>query len=103
MKPGNALLVATYPLRAPESVRKPIEKIAGDKASVQRLDIAARLGLDISVQQTALLVGSVGAAVGIFNYTVLTGGRIAPGTVVGDATTSRPRRCRSWARSPATG
>ena len=71
MQPGNALIVATYPLRAPESVRKPIERIAGDAASVQRLDIAARLGLDIKVQQTAYLVGSVGNAVGIYNYTVL--------------------------------
>ena len=61
------------------------------------LDIAARLGLDISVQQTALLVGSVGTAVGIFNYTVLSGGHIAP-EPRGCATTSRPRRCRSWAR-----
>jgi hypothetical protein len=76
MRPGNALIVAAYPLRAPESLRKPIERIAGDSASVQRLDIAARLGLDISVQQTALLVGSVGRAVGIYNYTVLPGGRL---------------------------
>jgi len=80
MKPGNALIVSTYPLRAPESVRKPIERIAGHQASVQRLDIAARLGLDTSVPQTALLVGSgsVASAVGIFNYFVLGGGRIAP-------------------------
>jgi hypothetical protein len=78
MKPGNALVVATYPLRAAESIRKPIERIAGDSASVQRLDIAARLGLDTSVPQTAYLVGSVSSAVGIFNYTVLTGGHIAP-------------------------
>ena len=78
MRPGNALIVSTYPLRAPESVRKPIERIAGDAASVQRLDIAARLGLDISVQQTAYLVGSVGNAVGIYNYRVLGGGHIAP-------------------------
>ena len=78
MKPRNALIVAAYPLRAPESVRKPIERIAGKTASVQRLDIAARLGLDITVQQTAYLVGSVGNAVGIYNYTVLRGGRIAP-------------------------
>ena len=45
---------------------------------MQRLDIAARLGLDTSVQQTALLVGTVAEAVGIFNYTVLGGGHIAP-------------------------
>ena len=75
MKPDNALLVATYPRRAPQSVRKPVERIAGDQASVQLLGP----DLDISVQQTAYLVGSVGEAVGIFNYTVLPGGRlIAP-------------------------
>jgi hypothetical protein len=78
MRTGNALIVSTYPLRAPESVRRPIERIAGQHASVQRLDIAARLGLDTTVIQTALLVGSVGEAVGTFNYTVIGGGRIAP-------------------------
>ena len=75
MKPDNALLVATYPRRAPQSVRKPVERIAGDQASVQLLGP----DLDISVQQTAYLVGSVGEAVGIFNYTVRPGGHlIAP-------------------------
>jgi hypothetical protein len=74
MKPGNALVVATYPLRSPQSVRTPMERIAGKAASVQILGP----DLDTSVQQTALLVGSVGAAVGIFNYTVIGGGRIAP-------------------------
>jgi hypothetical protein len=74
MKPDNALVVATYPLRSPQSVREPMEKIAGKTASVQILGP----DLDTSVQQTALLVGSVGSAVGIFNYRVLGGGRIAP-------------------------
>jgi D-alanyl-D-alanine carboxypeptidase len=74
MKPGNALVVATYPLRSPQSVRAPMERIAGKTASVQILGP----DLDTSVQQTALLVGSVGTAVGIFNYTVIGGGRIAP-------------------------
>jgi hypothetical protein len=74
MKPDNALVVATYPLRSPQSVRKPMERIAGKTASVQILGP----DLDTSVQQTALLVGSVGSAVGIFNYAVLGGGRIAP-------------------------
>lgn len=74
MKPGNALVVATYPLRSPQSVRKPMENIAGKTASVQILGP----DLDTSVQQTAYLVGSVGSAVGIFNYTVIGGGRIAP-------------------------
>ncbi len=74
MKPGNALVVATYPLRSPQSVRKPMENIAGKTASVQILGP----DLDTSVQQTAYLVGSVGSAVGIFNYAVIGGGRIAP-------------------------
>jgi hypothetical protein len=46
---------------------------------VQRLDIAARLGLDPSAVQTAFLTGgSIASVVGTFNYTVLGGGRIAP-------------------------
>jgi len=77
MKGGNALLVATG-RTSPATVRKPIERIAGPTASVQLLDAVARFGLDISVQQTAFLVGSVADAVGTFNYTVLGGGRIAP-------------------------
>ena len=77
MEPGNALLITTGQT-APLSVRKPIEKAAGEAASVQMLDVVAREGLDTSVKQTAFLVGSVGDAVGSFNYTVLGGGRIAP-------------------------
>ena len=73
MKPGNALIVSTG-ITSPQSVRQPIQKIAGDKASVQILGP----DLDITVQQTAFLVGSVADAVGTFNYTVLGGGRIAP-------------------------
>ncbi len=77
MKPGNALIINTG-TTAPLSLRKPIQRIAGGKASVQMLDAVARFGLDTSVQQTAFLVGSVADAVGTFNYTVLGGGRIAP-------------------------
>jgi hypothetical protein len=42
------------------------------------MDAAARYGLDTSVAQTAVLVGSAADAVGAFSYTVLGGGRIAP-------------------------
>ena len=73
MKPDNALLVATG-LASPQSVQKPIEKIAGSAASVQILGP----DLDTSVQQTAFLVGTVADAVGSFSYTVLGGGHIAP-------------------------
>ena len=99
MKPDNALLVATYPRRAPQSVRKPVERIAGDQASVQLLGP----DLDISVQQTAYLVGSVGEAVGIFNYTVLPGGRlIAPEPSWVRAHISTADRADPRVRSPAT-
>jgi hypothetical protein len=73
MKPGNALIISTT-ITSPQSIREPIEKIAGDNASVQILGP----DLDISVQQTAFLVGTVADAVGTFNYTVLAGGHIAP-------------------------
>ena len=77
MQQGNALLVTTGKT-APETVRKPIERIAGDGASVQMLDAVARYGLDPDVQQTAFVVGTIADAVGTFHYTVLGGGRIAP-------------------------
>jgi hypothetical protein len=77
MTPGNALLVSTGS-STPAEVRKPVQRIVGGSASVQRLDIAARLGLDPHAVQNVVLVGSVGDAVGSYSYTVLGGGRIAP-------------------------
>src|SRR5215212_4980526 len=77
MRPGNALLVSTG-TRTPQTIRKPIQRIVGDRASVQRLDVAARLGLDPQAVQTAFLVGSAADAVGSYSYSVLGGGRIAP-------------------------
>jgi hypothetical protein len=77
MRPGNALLISTG-IRAPQSIRKLVEAIVGRSASVQRLDVAARLGLDPKAVQTAFLVGSAAAAIGSYSYTVLPGGRIVP-------------------------
>jgi hypothetical protein len=78
MRLGNALLITTG-IHSPAAVRKPVEKIVGKRASVQNLDVVARLGLDIDAVQTAFLTGgSVAAAVGTFNYRVLAGGKIAP-------------------------
>ncbi len=75
---GNGLLVSTEGFD-PSTIRKQVERIAGRQASVQRLDIASRLGLDPSAVQTAFLTGgSIASVVGTFNYTVLGGGRIAP-------------------------
>jgi hypothetical protein len=77
MEQGNALLVSTG-IHTPLSIRKPIQRIVGGRASVQRMDAAARYGLDPSVPQIALLVGAAADAVGTYRYTVLGGGRIAP-------------------------
>ena len=77
MAEDNALIVSTGQT-SPQALRKPIEQIAGATASVQGLDIVARLGLDPGATQTAFLVGSFADAVGVFNYTVIGGGRIAP-------------------------
>lgn len=74
MTEGNALLLSTFKT-APQEVRGPIEKLLGDKASVQILGP----DLDTSVQQTAILTGgSVTKAVGTFGYEVLGGGRVQP-------------------------
>ena len=76
-EPGNALLVSTG-ITAPDKVVKPLTRLLPKRTSVQRLDSVARFGLDINAKQTAFVVGSVSSAVGVFNYTVLGGGRIAP-------------------------
>lgn len=78
MVPGNALLVRTGGV-APDRVKKPIERILdGTDAAVQMTDSVARNGLDIQAVQTAVVVGSVADAVGVYRYRVLGGGRIAP-------------------------
>ena len=76
--PGNALLIRTGGT-APVTLRKPIERLLrGTGASVQMTDAIARYGLDPDVVQTAVVVGTIADAVGIYRYTVLGGGRIAP-------------------------
>jgi hypothetical protein len=71
MVPGNALLVSTG-IRAPLSLRKPIQKILGKRASVQMLDAVARFGLDTDARQTAIPTGgSVATAVGVFSYRLI--------------------------------
>ncbi|MBO0847119.1 MAG: M15 family metallopeptidase [Nocardioides sp.] len=77
MREGNALLISTG-MRTPASIRTALQRIVGHAASVQRLDIAARLGLDPKAVQTALLAGSAASAVGSYSYQVLGGGRIVP-------------------------
>jgi D-alanyl-D-alanine carboxypeptidase len=77
MRPGNALLVSTGE-RSPASLRAPIQRVTGRAASVQRLDVAARLGLDPQAVQNVILVGGAADAVGSYSYSLLGGGRIAP-------------------------
>jgi hypothetical protein len=74
LREGNALLIATG-LTSPQRVRPAIQRIVGDRASVQILGP----DLDTSVAQTAFLTGgSVAASVGSFSYRILDAGRIAP-------------------------
>lgn len=77
MTPDNALLIRTAGT-APKRVRGPIQKLLGTDASVQLVDLASRLGIDPTVKQVAVVTGTVADAVGVYRYTVLGGGRIAP-------------------------
>lgn len=78
MTEGNALLIRTGGT-APDTLRKPIEQIlSGTGAAAQMTDVVAREGLDPDAVQTAVVVGTIADAVGVFRYTVLEGGRIAP-------------------------
>ncbi len=77
MKPDNALLVRTGE-NAPKPVRNKIEKLLGADTSAQLVDKATRSGIDPSAAQVAVVTGTVGDAVGVYRYTVLGGGRIAP-------------------------
>ena len=77
MTPDNALLVRTGE-NAPKPVRHEIEKLLGADTSAQLVDKATRSGIDPSATQVAVVTGTVADAVGVYRYTVLGGGRIAP-------------------------
>jgi D-alanyl-D-alanine carboxypeptidase len=78
MTEDNALLIRTGGT-APDTLREPIERILrGTDASVQMTDVVAREGLDPGAVQTAVVVGTIADAVGVFRYSVLAGGKIAP-------------------------
>ena len=77
MPQDNALLVRTG-RTAPQKVRAPIEEITGDDAAVAMVDVVAREGLDPDAKQVAVTTGTVADVVGIFRYTAIGGGRIAP-------------------------
>jgi hypothetical protein len=77
MTPDNALLIRTG-RNAPIKLRKPIEKLLAGGASVQMVDAVARTGIDPGAKQVAVVTGTVADAVGIYRYSVLGGGHIAP-------------------------
>jgi hypothetical protein len=77
MKPDNALLVRTG-TTPPARVVKKLERLLGDSVAVTAVDKASRIGLEPGSDQVAVVTGSVADAVGVYRYTVLGGGRIAP-------------------------
>jgi hypothetical protein len=77
MTPDNALLVRAGSA-APKDLAKRIHTLFGDEASVTLVDKATRIGLQPGAQQIAVVTGTVADAVGVYRYTVLGGGHIAP-------------------------
>lgn len=77
MTEHNALLVRTGSA-APKEVQEQIEELTGTDISVQLVDKATRFGVDPDVKQVAVTTGTVADVVGVFRYTVIGGGRIAP-------------------------
>jgi hypothetical protein len=77
MTKDNALLVRTG-AKAPSTVAKEVRTLFGAAASVTLVDKATRIGLQPGARLIAVVTGTVADAVGVFRYTVLGGGRIAP-------------------------
>ncbi|WP_230486897.1 M15 family metallopeptidase [Nocardioides anomalus] len=77
MKPDNAMLIRTGGA-APQAVIERLTPLLGADAAITPVDKASRIGLDPGAQQVAVVTGTVADAVGVFRYTVLAGGRIAP-------------------------
>ncbi|MDQ6523892.1 M15 family metallopeptidase [Nocardioides sp. LHD-245] len=74
----NAVLINTG-ISSPKVVREKIEKTFGEtRFSISALDIVAQEGLDLDTYQQAIPVGAFSDAVGVFRYTPIGGGRIAP-------------------------
>ncbi len=74
----NALIINTG-IASPQAVRTQIEKLLGDQEmSITALDIVAETGIDPDTFQTVIPVGSFADAVGVFRYTPIGGGRVAP-------------------------
>ena len=75
---GNAIVINTG-IASPQAVREKIEKVVGKTAySISSLDIVAQAGIDLDTFQNVVPVGAFRDAVGVFRYTAIGGGRIAP-------------------------
>lgn len=78
MADDNGLLISTDGF-APATIRRKLEALVGEDASVQMLDVASRLGLDPEARLTAIPTGgTLGSLVGTYRYQVAGGGRITP-------------------------
>jgi hypothetical protein len=78
MDTDNGLLISTDAI-TPATIRKPLERLVGENASVQMLDVASRLGLDPDARLTAVPTGgTIGSLVGTYTYRVAGGGRVTP-------------------------
>ena len=77
MTPQNALLIRTSGT-APKQVCKPLQKVLGKDVAVSLVDLASRRGIDPTIEQVLVVTGTVADAVGVYRYTVLAGGRVAP-------------------------
>ncbi len=78
LQKDNAILINTG-IASPQAVREAIEKEFGAKRfSITALDIVASEGLDLGTFQNVIPVGAFRDAVGVFRYTPIGGGRIAP-------------------------
>ncbi|WP_435769573.1 M15 family metallopeptidase [Nocardioides sp. SYSU DS0651] len=74
----NAVIINTG-LASPQVVRERIEKALGQGAvSITALDIVQQAGIDLDTYQNVIPVGAFSDAVGVFRYTPIGGGRIAP-------------------------
>lgn len=72
----NAILISTG-LASPQAVRDKIERFTPD-LSTSALDIVAETGIDAGTAQSVSIVGTFSDAVGVYNYTPIGGGRVAP-------------------------
>lgn len=78
MSDDNGLLISTDGF-APATIRRKLETLVGEDASVQMLDVASQLGLDPDARLTAIPTGgTLGSLVGTYRYEVAGGGRITP-------------------------